>query len=57
MPCPSHHPRAAARRHWIARLSAITSRAYLADARRAHAEAGTPPWTTRPGMLTPRRTR
>jgi hypothetical protein len=26
----------------IARLSAITSRAYLADARRAHAEGGTP---------------
>jgi hypothetical protein len=26
----------------IARLSAITSRAYLADARRTHAEGGTP---------------
>lgn len=26
----------------VAQLSAITSRAYLADARRAHAESGTP---------------
>ena len=37
----------------IAQLSAICSREYLADARRAHAAGGRPPSTTRPAAPDP----